>query len=77
LDIGLVCFRRFEFTPRLFHFRGGFYFMTTDIQKLWEVVQPIIYTKLAPIQYFEFGEESCKFEKDGKRYEVKIKELKS
>jgi hypothetical protein len=50
--------------------------MTTPTQKIWNLIQPIIYQKLAPIGYFEFGEESCKFEKDGKKYEVKIKEVK-
>ena len=50
--------------------------LTTPIQTLWEIIQPIIYSKLAPLPYFEFGEESCIFEKDGVKYEVKIKQLK-
>lgn len=50
--------------------------LTTPTRQLWEIIQPIIHSKLAPIIYFEFGEESCKFEKDGKKYEVKIKEIK-
>lgn len=50
--------------------------LTTEIQTLWETVQKEIYTKFAPVKYFEFGEEHCKFEKDGKEYEIKIKEVK-
>lgn len=51
--------------------------MLPQIQTLWETVQKEIYTKFAPVIYFEFGEEHCKFEKDGKEYEIKIKEVKS
>jgi hypothetical protein len=50
--------------------------LTTKLQTLWEIIQPIIYKNLAPMQYFEFGEESCVFEKDGVKYEVKIKQIK-
>jgi len=45
-------------------------------QNYWDVIQKEIHTKLAPIKYFEFGEESCRFLKDGKWFEVKIKEVK-
>jgi len=50
--------------------------LTTPTRQLWDIIQPIIYSRLALIVCFEFGEESCKFEKDGKKYEVKIKEIK-
>lgn len=50
--------------------------MTTPTQKLWDLIQPIIYQKLSPIKAFSFSDVSCKFEKDGKKYEVKIKEVK-
>lgn len=43
---------------------------------MWDIIQPVIHSKLAPIEYFEFGETYCKFTKDGKMYEVKIKEIK-
>jgi hypothetical protein len=51
--------------------------LETKIQTTWETIQKEIYAKFAPMIYFEFGEESCKFEKDGKYYEVKIKEATS
>lgn len=51
--------------------------MTTELQKAWDLLQPIIHSKLAPMEYFEWGETFCKFKKNGKFYEVKIKELKN
>ena len=50
--------------------------MTSDLQQAWESVQQVLYTKMGRMQYFEFGGEGCKFEKNGKLYEVKIKEVK-
>lgn len=51
--------------------------MTTPTQKIWDLIQPIIFHRLQPNALsFEWGETSCKFEKDGKKYEVKIKEVK-
>ena len=50
--------------------------LLSPIHNYWDIIQPIIHKNLAPIKYFEFKEESCIFEKDGKRFEVKIKELK-
>jgi hypothetical protein len=50
--------------------------LLTPLQNYWDIIQPIIHRNLAPIDYFEFGEEGCKFKKNGKIYEVKIKEVK-
>ena len=51
--------------------------LLTPLQNYWDIIQPIIHRNLAPIDYFEFGEEGCKFKKNGKTYEVKIKESKN
>jgi hypothetical protein len=50
--------------------------MTSDLQQAWEAVQQVLYTKMGRMQYFEFGEEGCKFEKNGRLYQVKITEVK-
>ena len=46
-----------------------------ELENTWEIVQREVYNKFRPIEYFEFGETSCKFKKGGKVYQVKIKEI--
>lgn len=48
----------------------------TSQQNYWDEIQKVIKEKLSPVEYFEFGESKCRFKKDGKYFEIKIKEIK-
>lgn len=48
----------------------------TPEQKIWEEIMPVMRSLISPVTYCEMGDTFVKFSKDGKEFEIKIKEVK-